>query len=92
MFKQFEIITELFSDSLHKHFFTRRTRSWFVKFSIERTFNFIIFRALLSNEFYFNIWLLLYADFKGTLMKFGNLPLCSCSYKNETLKILFSES
>ena len=29
-------------------------------------------------------------DFKGTLMQFKNLPICSCSYKNNTMKILHS--
>ena len=54
-------------DSLHKQLFTRKTRSWFAKFSIERTFNFIIFRALLSNELYFNFSVLLYGGFNVQL-------------------------
>ena len=63
MFKQFEIIINSSFDSLHKQLFTRRTRSRFAKFSIEGTFNFIIFRALLSNELYFNFWVLLCGEF-----------------------------
>ena len=55
MFNQIGIIIELFKSSR------------FAKFSIERTFNFIIFRALLSNELYFSFRVLLCGDFNVQL-------------------------